>query len=209
MSTRTAPSDRPRTPAISARGHLVDEAQDERPPAIAGQPADGAPGRGRPRRAATASASRSSGVGDVGRGLERRLGMAAPAGGGARPRRCGRSGTARRGTSRRPRRRPAGPAPRTGRGWSARRGTSARWRPPPRDGRAARRTRSCTPGRGTSDTGPRTGPGPPGPPRRADDRGRDGRGADRPPPDGPPSSMPDGPSRYTRAAIGVGQADVA
>ena len=82
------------------------------------------------------------------------------------------------------------------------RGTSARWRPRPRDGRRARRPRSCTPGPGTSDTGRRTAPGRSSPLPPGADRGPGGRGADdRPPPVVPPSSMPVGPSRYTPPAV--------
>ena len=64
IRTRTAPSDRPRTPAISAVRQLVDEAQDHGLAAVAGQAPDGAPGRARPRRGGPPSASRSSGSDD-------------------------------------------------------------------------------------------------------------------------------------------------
>ena len=166
--------------------HLVDEAQDQRPATIVGEAADRRPGR-RDLVLSRRVAFDVDGAGDRAGRLERRFRAATQACGAARRRRCARSGRARPGRSRRPRHRPGARAPRTGRGSSGRRGTCARWRPPPRDGRAARRRRSCTPGPGTSDRGPRTGPGPPGPPRRAVGHGRGGRDADHPPPDGPPS----------------------
>ena len=186
MRTRTAPSERPRTPAISA----VDISSTKRRISARRRSS----GRRPTADQAAATSSFARGVAfDVDRAghragsLERRFRAATQACGVARRRRCARSGRARPGTSRRPRHRPGVRAPRTGRGSSGRRGTCARWRPPPRDGRATRRRRSCTPGPGTSDRGPRTGPGPPGPPRRAVGHGRGGRDADHPPPDGPPS----------------------
>ena len=195
MSTLTAPSDRPSTPAISAVRQLVDEAQDHRLAALAGQPPDGAPRRPRlvapdrrrpRRRAGRRRSSRRS---------------ARPVGGardGARRRsRCGRSGTARRGRSRRPRRRRDGRAPRTGRGSSGPRRRSPRWRPPRRDGRRARSRRRSTRGRGTCDTGRRSGPGRAARPRPAVGLGRDGRSGGRRPSPRPISTMPAAPFRYT------------
>ena len=135
--------------------HLLDEAQDERPAAVVGQPADRGPCLGGLEPAGR-SALDVDGAGQSRRPFER-----TPRDGGVgcagrwRPR-SGRSGTARPGTSRHPRRRPAGHAPRSAAARRGRAGTSARWRPRRRGGRRARRTRSCTPGRGTSDTGRRT-----------------------------------------------------
>ena len=120
---------RPTEHAGDLRGaELVDEAQDHRLAALAGQSPDGAPrgprlvapDRLRPRRRADRPrpSRRSARSGDGARAAARR-----------RPR-SGRSGTARPGRSRRPRRPRAGPAPRTGRGSSAPRRTSPRSRPP-------------------------------------------------------------------------------
>ena len=167
--------------------HLVDEAQDDGPAAVVVEPGDGPPGRRglgahgprRPRRRPGAGTARAASSAACGR---RRRACA-----GARRWRCGRSGTARPGTSTRPRRRPAGAL------LEARQvGQGRQERPLGRvlrlvRGRAARRPRSCTPGPRTSDTGRRTAPGPPAPPPRARDRGRDGRAAGaRPPPAVPP-----------------------
>ena len=94
--------------------HLVDEAQDERPAPVAGQarrrlarprrPRRGrSPGPSMSGRSATCAAA-SSGASGRRRRVRRRV----------RRRRCGRSGTARPGTWRRPRRRPGARAPRSG-----------------------------------------------------------------------------------------------
>ena len=139
--------------------HLVDEAQDERAPAVVRAAGRWRATRARPRRdgrrrpRVERDRRRQRGR------LERGLGLAAPPPALVRRPRCGRSGTARPGTSRRRRRRPAGRAPRTAAAPPGRTGTSARWRPRRRDGRRARRSRSCTPGPRTSDTGRRTGRG--------------------------------------------------
>ena len=173
IRTRTAPSDRPRTPAISAVDISSTKRRIERPASIVGEPTDRRPGRGGlvPR---PASASMSTGAAtELGR-LERRLGW--------RRSRRRRSATALRAIWKSQTRNVEAPSPSVGRARSSnrarfaeRRGTSAPSHPPPRDGRAARRTRSCTPGPGTSDRALRTGPGPPAPPRPADGRGRGGR----------------------------------
>ena len=160
------------------RRHLVDEAQDDGPPTVAGQPVDGAPGRGRrlvasddasPRRRAGRARRAAASSGASGRRRQRAATLGDDVAGDLEEPDAERRGALAVGRARR--------APRTAAGRRARPGTSARWRPPPRDGRAARRPRSCTPGPGTSDTGRRTGPGRPGPPPRATDRGRGGRGA--------------------------------
>ena len=177
MSTRTAPSERPRTPAISA----VDISSTNRRTTARRR----SPGRRSTARHAAAASSRDDRVGlDVG-GVRarRRRPRAAPRDGGAargdaRRRRCGRSGTARPGTSRRP-------SPSAGRARSSnRREVRERGEERPFGGvlglvmvARARRPRSCTPGRRTSDTGPRTGPGPRAPPPPGAGRGRGGRGA--------------------------------
>ena len=106
ISTRTAPSDLPRTPAISAVRHLVHEPQQHRAAPVVGQAVQRAQGLGRlvaessprprcppgPRRPARRRArprARRPG--------RRRCGSAARS-----RRRCARSGTATRGTSTRP-----------------------------------------------------------------------------------------------------------
>ena len=164
MRTRTAPSERPRTPG-DLGGATSRRRSAGRAPG-GGRPAGGrrrasavrglvAAGRRRPRgRAASADA--------VGR-LERRLGPATRA---ARR----RSATTLRAIWKSQTRNVDAPSPSSGRARSSnrrRRGERreerrVRWRPRRRGGRGARRGRSCTPGRGTSDTGRRTGPGPPG-----------------------------------------------
>ena len=140
------------------RAQLVDEAQDHRLPALAGQPPDGAP-RGPASSRRTARFDVDVAAGSSRCRLADRLDRASRARAARRRPRCGRSGTARRGTSRRPRRRPDARAPRTAAGSSGPRRTSPRWRPPRRDGRRARSRRRSTRGRGTCDTGRRTGPG--------------------------------------------------
>ena len=179
----------------------MDEAQDDRPPAVAGQAVDGAPGRGG-RLAPDDGLPRRRPGRRLGGELERGLRSAAPA--------APALGDDVAGDPEQPDPERGRLGPSSGRARSSNRagrpgrtGTSAPWRPPPRGGRRARRPRSCTPGPGTSDTGRRTVPGRSAPPPRAADRGRGGRGADdRPPPVVPLSSMPVGPSRYTPAAVG-------
>ena len=132
-----------------------------RPPGAGRRAAGRRPARPRrPRRGRAASRL------DVDRRRRRRRPRrAAPRAGGAGARR--RSATTLRAIWNSQTRNVEAPSPSAGRARSsnrgevrrARPGTSARWRPPPRGGRRARRTRSCTPGPGTSDTGRRTGPG--------------------------------------------------
>ena len=113
MRTRTAPSERPRTPAISA----VDISSTKRR-TTARRRSPGSRSTARQRGAAPRRGARRRPRGRAGRQvgdrcLERSSRGGGGAGGGARRRRCGRSGRARPGTSRRPRRRPGGRAPRT------------------------------------------------------------------------------------------------
>ena len=174
MRTRTAPSRPAEDAGDLGRRHLVDEAQDERAAAVGRQPADGAPRRG----GLVAAAPRL----DVERvGDERRRGSSGASG---RRRRAGaRSATTLRAIWNSQTRNVEAPSPSAGRARSSNRcevregreERRVRWRPRRRDGRRARSRRSCTPGPGTSDTGRRTGPGPPGPPRPGAGPGRDGR----------------------------------
>ena len=159
--------------------HLVDEAQHDRPPPVAGQAVDGAPGRsdglalddgpprrragrrsrpGRPRAAPPVGAEPAATFGDN------------VAGDAEQPdaERGGALAVVRR-----------GPLLGTAATRRGRTGTSVRWRPPPRDGRRARRSRSCTPGPRTSDTARRTARGPLARPPRATDRDRGGRARER------------------------------
>ena len=202
MRTRTAPSERPRTPAISA----VDISSTKRRTTAR---------RRSPRRRPTAprAARRLVATGHVGLEVERRRRRrrrprAAPrvgdgAGGGARPRRCGRSGRARRGTWTRPRRR-------SGRARSSNRPGGQGGEERALGGvlgvvlvaelvdRVAVHLGEVLPIQGVEPC--RVGL------RRLHERAiavevGDVRGA-RPPPVGLLSSMPDGPSRYTRARGG-------
>ena len=173
IRTRTAPSERPITPAISA---VVISSTKRRTSARR---------RSSGRRATAAQAAPAScrrpasdsileGVGDQGGGLERCRRVAAPAAPDVGnhvagdleqpdPERRGAFAVGRPGALLEARQ-----------GASTRAGTCVRRRPRHRHGCRARNTRSCTPGRGTSDTAGRRRQGRAGRPRPWLDRGRDG-----------------------------------